>query len=61
MYTYFQKVWAENSVLFESSGGLSFFLQLNVIIIMRVSLVTKTNKFVRIEMFNAVENTRKLL
>ena len=28
---------------------------------MRVSLVTKINKFVHIEMFNAVENSRKLL
>ena len=27
---------------------------------MRVSLVTKINKFVYMEMFNAVKNTRKL-
>ena len=57
LYTYSQKVWAENSVLFESFRGLIF---LNIII-MRVSLVTKIDKFVHIEMFNAVENTPKLL
>ena len=28
---------------------------------MGVSLVTKVNKFAHIEVFNAVENTRKLL
>ena len=60
LYTYSQKVWAENSILFESARGLNF-LTTDIIIIMLVSLVTKINKFVHIEMFNAVENTCKLL
>ena len=60
LYTYSQKVWAENSVLFESFRGL-IFLTTDIIIIMRVLLVTKIDKFVHIEMFNAVENTPKLL
>ena len=55
LYTYSQKVWAENSVLFESSRGLNFFNTLTIIIIMRVSLVTKINKLVHTEMFNAVK------
>ena len=56
-YTYSDKVWAENSVLFESSRGLSYFITDHY----HNASLAGHKKFVHIEMFNAVENTRKLL
>ena len=63
-YKYSQKIWAENSILFEISRGLNFsttdcyhrYMQC-----MQVSLVTQIPKCMHIEMFNTVKNTRKLL
>ena len=46
LYTYSQKVWAENSVFFESSRGLNI---LTTDHYNYVSRVTKINKFVHIE------------
>ena len=40
---------------------VSNFLTHDIIIIMRISLITKIDKFVYMELFNAVKNTRNLL
>ena len=56
-----RKFGLKTAVLFVSSRDLNFLTTDHYHNIMRVSLVTKINKFVYMEMFNAVKNTRKLL